>query len=168
MPSPLDQLVADFIAREFALSPTLASALGADGYDALLPDLSESAIVAAAKEDDDWAARFDALPDAGLTSDERIDRDLVLSTLRGRAVMREWAVWRRNPDTYLGPGLGGVFYLFLHRTRPERELAVDAAARLRGVPELLSAGRANLSAELASPVFVQRALGQARAGSTYA
>jgi uncharacterized protein (DUF885 family) len=168
VPSPLDQLVADFIAREFALSPTLASALGADGYDALLPDLSESAIVAAAKEDDDWAARFDALPDAGLTSDERIDRDLVLSTLRGRAVMREWAVWRRNPDTYLGPGLGGVFYLFLHRTRPERELAVDAAARLRGVPELLSAGRANLSAELASPVFVQRALGQARAGSTYA
>ena len=168
MPSPLDLLVTDFIAREFALSPTLATAVGADGFDDLLPDLSEPAIRAAELADDEWAKRFTALLDADLTPDERIDRDLVLSTLRGRAVMRDWAVWRRNPDTYLNPGLGGVFYLFLHRTRPEAELAAAAAARLRGVPELLSAARANLSAELASPIFVQRALGQALAGSTYA
>ncbi|MEO6715488.1 MAG: DUF885 domain-containing protein [Mycobacteriales bacterium] len=168
VPSQLDQLVSDFIAREFALSPTLASAVGADGYDALLPDLTETAILAAERDDDEWAARFGALPSAGLTADEGIDRDLVLSTLRGRAIMRDWSVWRRNPDTYLNPGLGGVFYLFLHRTRPEAELAVDAAARLRGVPELLSAGRANLDAELASPIFVKRAIGQARAAVMYA
>ena len=168
--SPLDQLVSEFMAREFAMSPTLATAVGADGYDALLPDLSESAILANERADDEWTERFSAsaLPDAELSHDERIDRDLVLSTLRGRAVMRDWAVWRRNPDTYLNPGLGGVFYLFLHRTRPEAEIAVDAAARLRGVPALLAAGRANLSAELASPIFVTRALGQARAGVVYA
>lgn len=168
MPSPLDLLITDFIAREFAQSPTLATAVGADGFDAQLPDLSETAILAAEHDDDLWQQRFAALPDAELTSDERIDRDLVLSTLRGREVMRDWAVWRRNPDTYLNPGLSGVFYLFLHRTRPEPDLAADAAARLRGVPELLAAGRDNLSAELASPIFVQRALGQARAGAMYA
>ena len=166
--STLDQLVSEFMAREFAMSPTLATAVGADGYDALLPDLSESAIRANELADDQWGSRFAALPDAELTHDERIDRDLVLSTLRGRAVMRDWAVWRRNPDTYLNPGLGGVFYLFLHRTRPEAEIAADAAARLRGVPALLAAGRENLSAELASPIFVSRALGQARAGAFYA
>lgn len=168
MPSPLDQLVTEFIAREFAQSPTLATAVGADGFDDLLPDLSEAAILADEREDDAWSRRFAALADAELSADERIDRDLVLSTLRGREVMRDWAVWRRNPDTYLNPGLGGVFYLFLHRTRPEAEIAADAAARLRGVPDLLAAGRANLVAELASPIFVQRALGQARAGAAYA
>ncbi|MEP7054370.1 MAG: DUF885 domain-containing protein [Actinomycetota bacterium] len=168
MPSPLDQLIADFMTREFALSPTLATAVGVDGFDDQLPDLSETAILSAERADDEWAARFAGFADDDLSLDEQIDRDLVLSTLRGRSVMRDWAVWRRNPDTYLNPGLGGVFYLFLHRTRPEAEIAVDAAARLRGVPELLEAGRANLSAELASPIFVQRALGQARAGVTYA
>ncbi|HZG94209.1 MAG TPA: DUF885 family protein, partial [Mycobacteriales bacterium] len=132
MPEPLDPLIDALLADEFAAAPTLASALGADGYDDLLPDLTGSAIRAREARDDQWAARFSALPDDALSPDERIDRDLVLSTLRGRRAMRDWAVWRRNPDTYLNPGLSGVFYLFLHRTRPEAELAEAAAARLRG------------------------------------
>jgi uncharacterized protein (DUF885 family) len=168
VPEPLDPLIDALLADEFAAAPTLASALGADGYDDLLPDLTGSAIRAREARDDEWAARFSALPDDALSPDERIDRDLVLSTLRGRRVMRDWAVWRRNPDTYLNPGLSGVFYLLLHRTRPEAELADAAAARLRGVPALLDAARANLDAELASPIFVQRAIGQARAGVGYA
>jgi uncharacterized protein (DUF885 family) len=163
----LDDLVSDFLAREFDRSPTFATALGADGYDELLPDLSAQGIVAQERADDEWLERFTALTDDSLSAVERIDRDLVVSTLRGRAVMRDWAVWRRNPDTYLNPGLGGVFYLFLHRTRPEADLVRAASARLRGVPDLLVAGKENLSAELASPIFVQRAIGQARAGVTY-
>jgi uncharacterized protein (DUF885 family) len=166
--STLDDLVDDFLVREFRRSPTYATALGADGYDEALPDLSAPAIQAEERADDEWLGRFSALADDALTADERIDRDLVVSTLRGRQVMRDWAVWRRNPDTYLNPGLGGVFYLFLHRTRPEAELVRAAVARLRGVPELLAAGKENLSAEMASPIFVQRAIGQARAGVTYA
>jgi uncharacterized protein (DUF885 family) len=164
---PLDELVDAFLVHEFRTSPTLASALGVEGYDDRLPDLSADAIGARERAEDQWAERFATLPDAELTADERIDRDLVLSALRGRRAMRDWTVWRRNPDTYLNPGLGGVFYLFLHRIRPEPELARAAATRLRGVPDLLAAGRANLVAELASPVFVQRALGQARAAVRY-
>jgi uncharacterized protein (DUF885 family) len=164
----LDVLVDGFLADEFAWSPTLASALGVEGYDDRLPDLSAAAFAARERTDEQWAARFAGLAVAELTADERIDRDLVLSTLNGRRAMREWAVWRRNPDTYLNPGLGGVFYLFLHRLRPEPELAAAAAARLHGVPELLAEGRANLDADAASPVFVQRAIGQARAAVHYA
>ena len=63
MVSRLDQLVSEFMAREFAMSPTLATAVGADGYDALLPDLSESAILANERADDDWCTRFSELPD---------------------------------------------------------------------------------------------------------
>ena len=168
MPEPIDPLIDALLADEFAAAPTLATALGADGYDHLLPDLTASAIRSREVKDDEWAARFSAVPDDALSPDERIDRDLVLSTLRGRRAMRDWAVWRRNPDTYLNPGLGGVFHLFLHRTRPEEALAAAAADRLRGVPALLDAARANLDPELASPIFVQRAIGQARAGAGYA
>jgi uncharacterized protein (DUF885 family) len=164
----LDALVDGFLADEFTASPTLASALGVEGFDDRLPDLSAAAFAARARQDDEWSERFAGLRDDELTAAEQIDRDLVLSTLRGRRTMREWAVWRRNPDTYLNPGLGGVFYLFLHRLRPEPELARAAATRLRGVPDLLAEGRTNLDPEVVSPIFVQRAIGQARAAVRYA
>jgi uncharacterized protein (DUF885 family) len=107
------------------------------------------------------------VPDAGLAAGERIDRDLVRAVLRGRAIMADWQMWRRQPDTYLGPGLSGVFTLFLHRLRPDADLARAAAARLRAVPANLADGERNLRAELAPAVYVERALGQARAGVRY-
>jgi len=112
--------------------------------------------------------RFEAIPDAGLAAGERIDRDLVIAMLRGRAVLADWEGWRRQPDVYLNPGLGGVFSLFLHRLRPEPELAAAAAARLAAVPATLTEGKRNLAPELTPRIFVARAIGQARAGARYA
>jgi uncharacterized protein (DUF885 family) len=82
--------------------------------------------------------------------------------------MQDWAVWRRDPATYLGPGLTGVFTLFLNRIHPEPDLARFAAARLSQIPAVLADGKANLDPALASPIFIERALGQCRAGATYA
>jgi uncharacterized protein (DUF885 family) len=157
-----------FLDEEVADSPLLASQLGIAGFDDRLDDLSEAAFDARRRRSADWLTRLEAVPDAGLTADERIDRDLVGSILRGRAIMADWEMWRRQPDTYLTPGLSGVFTLFLHRLRPEPELARAAAARFRAVPEVLAAGERNLRAELAPAVYVERALGQARAGIRYA
>ena len=36
--------------------------------------------------------------DATLSFDEQIDRDLVVAILRGRRLMADWQVWRRQPD----------------------------------------------------------------------
>jgi len=115
-----------------------------------------------------WLARFRAVDEATLTPDQRIDRALVISVLRGREIMADWEMWRRQPDTYLNLPLGSVFTLFLHRLRPEPELVPAAAARLRAVPAVIAAGKANLVAELTPRIFVDRALGQARAGARYA
>jgi uncharacterized protein (DUF885 family) len=161
------ELARRFLDEEVADSPLLASHLGIEGYDDRLDDLSEAAFEARRRRSADWLSRLEAVPDGGLTADERIDRDLVCSILRGRAIMADWQMWRRQPDTYLTPGLSGVFVLFLHRLRPEAELARGAAARLRAVPELLAAGERNLRPELAPPVYAERALGQARAGARY-
>jgi uncharacterized protein (DUF885 family) len=76
-------------------------------------------------------------------------------------------MWRRQPETYTGPGLGGIFTLFLHRLKPERELVTAAIARLRAIPSTLEEGRHNLKPELAPRVYVERAIRQARSGARY-
>ena len=168
-PSPaLADLIADFVAEEMEESPVRASQLGIDGHDDRLGEFTAADYARRAANDDDWYERFAAIDDGDLGVDDRIDRDLILSTLRGRHVLREWAVWRRDPATYLGPCLSGVFNLFLHRIRPEPELAESAAARLREVPAVLAAGRENLDPDLVAPLFVERARGQCRAGIAYA
>jgi uncharacterized protein (DUF885 family) len=149
-------------------SPTRASALGIDGHDTELGDFSAAGFERRAQEDETWLGRLQAVADADLTLDDTIDRDLVISSLKGRIAMRDWAVWKRDPATYLGPGLSGVFTLFLNRIHPEPDLARFAAARLSKIPGVLAEGKANLEAELASPIFVERALGQCRAGASYA
>jgi uncharacterized protein (DUF885 family) len=168
VPETLDELIDAFLAEEVEESPTTATRLGIEGHDDRLGDFGAGAFERRAAAEDRWLERFGALGDDGLTLDERIDRDLVRSTLTGRAVLRDWAVWRRDPATYLGPCLQGVFSLFLNRVHPEPDLARFAAARLREVPGVLDAARANLDPSLASPLFVERAKGTCRAGIAYA
>jgi uncharacterized protein (DUF885 family) len=163
-----DTLVSAYIDELFADRPALATFQGRDGLDDRSPDLSATAITERESRRDRWLARFDELGDAVLTPGQRIDRDLAVSVLRGEQVTRDWQEWRRTPDFYLSPALMGVFSLFLRRPLPEPELAAAAEARLRAIPDLLEAGRANLDAGLASEILVRRARGQCRAGEAYA
>ncbi len=164
----LDDLIDTFLAEEVAENPTMATRLGIDGHDDRLGEFTAADVARREAAEDGWMRRFRALPDDELSLDERIDRDLVCSTLRGRQILRDWAVWKRDPATYLGPCLSGVFSLFLNRVHPEPELAASAAARLRAVPDVLAAARQNLDPELASPLFIDRAKGTCRAGIVYA
>ena len=149
-------------------SPVLASQLGVDGYDDLLDDLSEAAFEDRRRRAAAWLTRFEQLSDDACASfDERIDRDLIRSNLRGRAILADWQMWRRQPETYLGPGLGGIFTLFLHRLKPEPDLVRAALSRLRAIPRALEDGRRNVRPELAPPIYVDRAIRQARAGARY-
>jgi uncharacterized protein (DUF885 family) len=168
MADDLAAVLQQWLDEEMDATPVRASALGIDGYDDRLGDYSEAATLAREKRDDHWRAVLEGFADDVLSPDDRIDRDLVLASLRGRLVMRDWANWRRDPAGYLGICLQGVFTLFLNRLHPEPELARFAEARLRQVPDVLAAGKANLSAELANPIIVGRGAGQARAGITYA
>jgi uncharacterized protein (DUF885 family) len=166
--SAIDGLIDEFLNSEWEESPTRASSLGIDGFDDKLGDYSEQAHERRDAKTDEWLRRFGAVPDDGLTPDERLDRDLILSTLRGRVVMREWKSWKRQPAGYVGAGLSGVFSLFLHRIRSEAELASSAASRLLQVPDVLDDGKTNLDPALVAPLFAERALGQCRAGAHYA
>jgi uncharacterized protein (DUF885 family) len=162
------QLARAFLDEEYAQSPTFASSLGLTEYDDQLEDLSESAFIKRSQRTDDWLEQFGALEPSGLGFDDTIDRDLAISSLHRRAIFDGWEVWRRHPDTYLNPGLRGVFGLFLHRLRPESELVAAAATRLRAVPGNLEDGKRNLRDELVPAILLDRAVNQAHAGARYA
>jgi uncharacterized protein (DUF885 family) len=163
----IDSLIDEYVAWLFTESPTVATFHGADGHDAEMPDLTAEGHARRDAAEDDWAKRFGGLADTGLTPDQRIDRDLVLSQLTGSSITRDWQRWRRDPDPYVSAGLMGVFSLFVRRLHPEPELVRAAVARLGQVPAVLDAGRSNLDADLASPLLVNRALGQCRAAVVY-
>jgi uncharacterized protein (DUF885 family) len=165
--TPFAGLCRAFLAEEYAASPVMASALGLTEHDDRLDDLSASAFEDRRRRHAAWLERFRAIPDAGLGPEDRIDRDLVVSTLAGREILAEWEGWRRQPEIYVAVGLQGVFGLFLHRLRPEPELVRAAVARLAAIPRALEDGRRNLSPTLLPPVLIDRALGQARAGARY-
>jgi hypothetical protein len=166
--SRFGDLARSFLAETFQDSPVLASQLGVDGFDDRLDDLSEAAFADRSRRSAAWLETFDGLAESACeTFDERLDRDLIRSTLRGRAILEDWQMWRRQPETYLGPGLGGIFSLFLHRLKPESQLVRSAIARLRAIPGALEDGRRNLKPELAPRLYVERAIRQARSGARY-
>ncbi|MBV9601815.1 MAG: DUF885 domain-containing protein [Chloroflexi bacterium] len=166
--SEFGDLAQTFLDETFQDSPVLASQLGVEGYDDRLDDLSEAAFDDRSRRSAAWLARFDRLDDSACaTFDEQLDLGLIRSTLRGRAILDDWQMWRRQPETYMAPGLGGIFSLFLHRLRPEPELVGSALARLRAMRGALEDGRHNLKPELTPRVYVDRAIRQARSGARY-
>lgn len=160
-------LVDELLTEEFERSPTLATQLGLTPYDDRLDDLSADAFRDRDEAATRWIERFEAVGDDELDDAAAIDRDLALAVLRGRTILADWQAWRRDPITYSGPPLTGVFSLFLHRLRPEAELVKSAIARLSEVPRALAQGKANLDPSLAHPLIVDRGAAAARGGVRY-
>ena len=167
-PAPFSSLVRDYLDERYEESPSWASTLGLTAYDERSDDLSAEAFRRREAAVLEWTRRLGTVPDDSLTDEDRIDRDVILASLRGRELTQPLADWKRQPNTYLNPSLGGVFTLFLHRLRPEAELADAARARLHGVTRHVADGKANVDFSLAPRVFVDRAIGQARAAARYA
>ena len=161
------ELSREFFDAELADSPVHASRLGLTEYDDQLDDLSEAAFERRSQTDASWLARFREVDSDELSFDDAIDRDLVISILDGRRIVDDFVMWRRQPDTYLNPGLSGIFSLFLHRLRPMGELVDAAISRLRAIPANLEDGTRNLRPELVPAIFLERAANQARAGARY-
>ena len=165
--SAFSDLVDEFLGEHHAEHPVQSSTLGLTDYDALLDVVTAEGFERRRAASAAWFERFSSLGSDSLSFDDTIDRDLILASLRDEAIFDEWEVWRRHPDTYLNPGLEGVFILFLHRLRPEAELVRAAVSRLEGIPASLDAGRANLRPELVPALLLKRAIREARAGARY-
>jgi uncharacterized protein (DUF885 family) len=154
-------LVTSFLDWYLPAHPMTAAYLGLAEYEDTLGDHSEAGFQARERAHADWLTRFtDAAPPADFS--DRIDHELVLAHLRGERARADWPAWRRDPAVYVGEVLTILFASFQHRMRPEPELVASALSRLAELPGLYAACRANLDAELASPLIVRRGLDQLR------
>jgi uncharacterized protein (DUF885 family) len=160
-----DQSIDELMAREFDESPRLASAVGRDGFDDRVDDLSASGYERRLREDGAWLQRFDRFDPSDLTADQAIDRALVISRLRLRRSLAGWEEWRRSPEGYLETGITG---LFLMAMRPEDELTDSAEARLHRVGTMLEDAERNLDPSLASRLIVERGLAECAANIGFA
>lgn len=165
-------LIEAWVEAELERNPVSATRLGAHGYDGELGDFSAARWRAEPQLDRRSAGRLAELTPAETTSaettlDQRIDVALVLSELSARSVMEDWEAWRRDPAIYLDACTDGVFSLLLHRILPEPHLAAATTSRLRQVEGVLGHARANLDADLASPLLVRRALDACRPAAQY-
>jgi uncharacterized protein (DUF885 family) len=151
---------ASFLSWYFDHHPAHAAQVGSLEHYSTFGDLSAAAFEQRARETHVWLARIEQLP-------RSVDRDLALSVLRGSIAAETWPSWRRNPHEYSGMVFFGLLAPFLHRLLPEDELVASVIAKLREVPSVFAAAEANLDASLASPLVVQRALGQVRTGRSF-
>ena len=163
----LASLIDGFLHNEFETSPVLASGVGLTEFDERLDDLSADAFRKRDSDAVEWLRRFEEVADDGLAEERRIDRDLAIAMLRGRTIVADWEGWKRDPLTYSGPCLQGIFTLLLHRLRPDTDLVDAIVARLDQVPRALAQGRANLDPTLAHPLIVERGLASAKGGARY-
>lgn len=164
--SRLPKLVSDFVSAEFEADPLLATVVGAEGYDHRLPDFSAAGFERRDRDNRAWHKAFAATDDA-LDPEDAIDRDLALSALRGRILLADRPDWRRDPSVYVNSCVYAIYTLFVHRLRPEAELVGNAVARLRLIPDVLDEAMANLDAELAPALLVDRAKRTIRGAVSY-
>ncbi len=166
-------LVNDFLDWHLATNPIQATLLGAEGYDRTLGDFTEAGILARERESRRWLERFLAAGERGDGAgtggfggfegfEDAVDRELIMSTLRGALAYEAWPTWRRDPAVYVGAIFASMFGPFLHRLSSEDRLVEAAVARLAEVPDVLAACRTNLDPALAAGLLVERGLGQAR------
>ncbi|MGZ6268193.1 MAG: DUF885 family protein, partial [Candidatus Limnocylindrales bacterium] len=134
-----------FLAEFFRLYPVSATATGMHGFDGKWPDLGQPGRAARIAFAGRWQDELRAIPDADLSADERIDRDLLFSELAellfDETELRE-GTWDALGYVYLLGG--GIFPLLAREFAPLESRLASVAARLEGVPAVIAAARSEL------------------------
>ena len=146
-PERFDVFVDAFLDHFAERHPSIAAGNGIHVYDERLEDFSASAI---ATEIEGWKAlkaRLAAIPVAPLTPDERVDRRIVDGLIDAWLLELEThRNWQKNLMTYAAAISDGVHNLMTMESSPADVRARRIIAKLRGVPLLLAAARANITA----------------------
>jgi len=140
-----------FLAEFFRLNPTWATDIGAHDHDDRWPDLTEAGRAERLAFMERWLREFQAI--TGLTSDESIDRDLLIGELEAARFsemeLRE-ETWNPLDWIYL---LGdGLFSLLAREFAPLETRLASVAGRLEGLPAVVEAAKVRLIGFKGRPV----------------
>lgn len=156
----VDGYLDDFARRH----PSIAAGNGLHDHDGTLDDFSAAAITREIAELKRDRTRLRAFSDASLTPDERVDRQILDGVIDGWLLEQETLQnWRRNPMVYGAALSDGVHNLMTMEYAPAPVRMRRIISKLRGVPALLTAARANL----VNPprLLAERGLGMMRGAS---
>jgi uncharacterized protein (DUF885 family) len=148
-----DDLAARFLDELFAADPVTATTMGDHRFDGRWPDTSERGRLDRIALYERWAGVFAGLDVAGLSADERIDRDLVLGELDSHrffeGVLREDA-WDALGWVYL---IGAGLHTLISRDfAPLAVRLTSVASRLEGVPRIIADAQAVIGTHPTRPV----------------
>jgi hypothetical protein len=149
-PSAADQAFSGFVDEFFAaadrFSPTDAVANGIHAHDAEIEDRSAARIAQRVAELHGLGGRLAAIDRSALGFDNAIDAEAIGARIKSELfaleTLRSWAA---NPMTYAGLPGGAIDALMKRDFAPKHDRLRSMVARLRGVPAIYAAARANLT-----------------------
>jgi uncharacterized protein (DUF885 family) len=135
----------DYFDALYAFAPSQGTAAGFHQYDAKLEDLSASAHSARAETLHRLQGRLDTLRAGRLSADDVVDAAMIDGAIRSELLELETVQgWRHNPMGYVGLPGGAIDGLMKRDFAPAGERLRSVTARLRGIPAVLAAMRANV------------------------
>jgi uncharacterized protein (DUF885 family) len=128
--------------------PVLATALGIHTEDERLDDQGRGAVEQDITDDELTLAQFEAIEDASLSPEGRIERDLAIHGLKRELFdLKVHRVWERRSDVF--DTIGGAIFLLLVRDYAPVDVRLRAiTARLEAVPAALEEAKSRLGNDL--------------------
>ena len=155
-PSPFAGMVDGYLDRFSAYHPSIAAGNGLHGHDGQLENFSAASIASEVAWLRDTRRRLAAVEVARLTPDELVDHRILQGIVDGWLLDLDTVrTWTRNPMIYASAVSDGVHDLMTMESSAAPERMRQVVTKLRGVPALLAAARANVRTP--PRVFVERA-----------
>lgn len=143
----------DFFDEFVAIDPVSATNIGDHRHDHRWPDATPDGRAANAAFVERWLAAFEGLDPGALTSDEAIDRDLIVLELEAeRFALTELQEDAWDPLAWVYLVGAGLFPLIALEFAPLADRLDRVAGRLAGMPALLDAARERLVGTADRPV----------------
>lgn len=145
-PTAFATFVDEYYAALFAFEPNQATYAGIHDHDAKLPDYSAASIKARAAALKAQQEKLKALRAGKLSDAEALDAETLDHAIRAELLELETVRdWVRNPMTYLSKPADALDILMKRSFAPPAERLKSVIGRLKGVPPLLAAMKANVS-----------------------
>ncbi len=144
--STFSSFVDSYFDSLYAFAPSAGTAAGFHQYDNRIEDLSAASVQRRVATVQSQLAKLDSLRATKLSLDDSIDAAMIDGALRSelqdQTIIR---TWQKNPMIYAGLAGQAVDLLMKRNFASPAERLVSVTARLRGIPAVLSAMRANIA-----------------------
>jgi uncharacterized protein (DUF885 family) len=143
----------------FKFQPTAGTSAGLHEYDAQLEDYSRAGVDKEIEALHRFESRFAGVDAKGLDGVQASDREILLSSIRGRLLTLETIrPWEKQPDTYSGGVTNSVYVIMIRKFAPLDERLRSAVAREKQIPAVFGEGRKNLKnpAKISTEIALQQ------------